>query len=119
MGFLDGVMGNASRLDPQAAAQEYGRLLAQGEQVHAAYLLVRGTRAACQGRCMLGQSRPTACTPGSARVRLRILDTYGGTGHDDTDAGCLQHAAGCRRLCHGHPDGLFADADDGLGKLYR
>ena len=41
MGFLDGVMGNASRIDPQAAAQEYGRLLAQDERGHAAYLLVR------------------------------------------------------------------------------
>lgn len=41
MGFLDGVMGNASRIDPRAAAQEFGRLLAQGEQVHAAYQLVR------------------------------------------------------------------------------
>lgn len=41
MGFLDGIMGNASRMDPAAAAQEYGRLLGHGEQVHAAYLLVR------------------------------------------------------------------------------
>jgi hypothetical protein len=41
MGFLDGIAGNASRVDPQSAAQEYARLLAQGEQVHAAYLLVR------------------------------------------------------------------------------
>jgi hypothetical protein len=41
MGFLDGITGNASRVDPVAAAQEYGRLLAQGEQVHAAYVLVR------------------------------------------------------------------------------
>ncbi|MGE0299435.1 MAG: PH domain-containing protein [Pseudonocardia sp.] len=41
MGILDGLMGNASRVDPAAAAQEYGRLLANGEQVHAAYVLVR------------------------------------------------------------------------------
>lgn len=41
MGFLDGLAGNASRIDPASAAQEYGRLLAQGEQVLAAYLLVR------------------------------------------------------------------------------
>ena len=41
MGFLDGITGNASRVDPASAAQEYGRLLTQGEQVHAAYLLVR------------------------------------------------------------------------------
>ena len=41
MGFLDGITGNASRVDPGGVAQEYGRLLAQGEQVHAAYQLVR------------------------------------------------------------------------------
>jgi hypothetical protein len=41
MGLLDGIMGNASRIDPRAAAQEFGRLLAQGEQVHAAYQLIR------------------------------------------------------------------------------
>ena len=41
MGFLDGIRGNASQVDPAAAAQEYARLLAPGEQVHAAYLLVR------------------------------------------------------------------------------
>ena len=41
MGPLDGIMGNAARVDPRAAAQEYARLLGQGEQVHAAYHLVR------------------------------------------------------------------------------
>ncbi|WP_067698786.1 PH domain-containing protein [Nocardia jejuensis] len=41
MGLIDGIMGNAGRIDPAAAQQEYGRLLGQGEQVHAAYLLVR------------------------------------------------------------------------------
>lgn len=41
MGLLDGVMGNASRLDPAKAAHEYGRLLGQGERVQAAYQLVR------------------------------------------------------------------------------
>jgi hypothetical protein len=41
MGFLDGLAGNASRVDPRSAAQEYGRLLAQDEQGHAAYQLVR------------------------------------------------------------------------------
>ena len=35
------MMGNASKLDPRAAAQEFGRLLSQGEQIHAAYQLVR------------------------------------------------------------------------------
>jgi len=41
VGLLDGIIGNASRVDPAVAAQEYGRLLAQGEQVQAAYQLVR------------------------------------------------------------------------------
>jgi len=41
MGFLDGLTGNASRGDPRAVAEEYARLLAQGEQVQAAYQLVR------------------------------------------------------------------------------
>ncbi|GAA1847955.1 PH domain-containing protein [Pseudonocardia ailaonensis] len=41
MGMLDGVLGNASRIDPRAAAQEFSRLLSQGEQVHAAYQLIR------------------------------------------------------------------------------
>ncbi|MEV0700270.1 PH domain-containing protein [Saccharopolyspora sp. NPDC050389] len=41
MGLFDGMLGNASRVDPRAAAQEFGRLLAQGEEVHAAYQLVR------------------------------------------------------------------------------
>jgi hypothetical protein len=41
MGRLDGIIGNASRIDPHAAAQEYGRLFAHGEQVNAAYQLVR------------------------------------------------------------------------------
>ena len=41
MGVLNGLIGNASRIDPAAAAREYGRLLGQGEQVRAAYQLVR------------------------------------------------------------------------------
>ena len=41
MGFLDGLTGNASRGDPRAVAEEYARLFAQGEQVQAAYQLVR------------------------------------------------------------------------------
>jgi hypothetical protein len=41
MGMLDGMLGNASRIDPRKAAQEFGKLLSQGEQVHAAYQLIR------------------------------------------------------------------------------
>ncbi|MFI6870481.1 PH domain-containing protein [Nocardia sp. NPDC050406] len=41
MGLIDGIMGNAGRIDPNSAQQEYGKLFGQGEQVYAAYLLVR------------------------------------------------------------------------------
>ncbi|GGX83304.1 hypothetical protein GCM10010358_42030 [Streptomyces minutiscleroticus] len=37
------LFGNAHSVDPVSAQQEYGRLLGQGEQVHAAYLLIRDT----------------------------------------------------------------------------
>lgn len=41
MGLFDGMLGNASRVDPRTAAQEFGRLLAQDEQIHAAYRIIR------------------------------------------------------------------------------
>ncbi|MFR9750758.1 PH domain-containing protein [Nocardia sp. 004] len=41
MGLMDGLMGNAGRIDPGRAQQEYARLFGEGEQVYAAYLLVR------------------------------------------------------------------------------
>ncbi|MFC6009937.1 PH domain-containing protein [Nocardia lasii] len=41
MGLLDGMMGNAGRIDPNTAQQEYAKLFGQGEQVYAAYILVR------------------------------------------------------------------------------
>lgn len=41
MGLIDGLMGNAGRIDPGQAQQEYGKLLGNGEQIYAAYLLVR------------------------------------------------------------------------------
>ncbi|GAB2678279.1 PH domain-containing protein [Saccharopolyspora gloriosae] len=41
MALFGGMMGNASSIDPRAAAKEFGRLLAQGEVVHAAYQLIR------------------------------------------------------------------------------
>lgn len=41
MGVLDGMLGNASKIDPAKAAAEYARLLGHQEQVHAAYQLVR------------------------------------------------------------------------------
>ncbi|WP_051026566.1 PH domain-containing protein [Nocardia higoensis] len=41
MGLMDGLMGNAGRIDPAGAQQEYARLLGNGEQVYTAYILVR------------------------------------------------------------------------------
>ena len=38
-----GLFGNAHTVDKATAQQEYARLLGQGEQVHAAYQLVRDT----------------------------------------------------------------------------
>ncbi|WP_329118277.1 PH domain-containing protein [Streptomyces sp. NBC_01353] len=37
------LFGNAHKIDPAQAQQDYARLLGQGEQVHAAYLLIRDT----------------------------------------------------------------------------
>ena len=41
MGLLDGVMGNASKIDPAKIQQEFARILAPGERVEHAYQLLR------------------------------------------------------------------------------
>ncbi|WP_028312584.1 PH domain-containing protein [Derxia gummosa] len=41
MGLLDGMLGNASKIDPAKIAEEFGRLLAPGEVVEHAYQLIR------------------------------------------------------------------------------
>ncbi len=41
MGLLNGIIGIATRIDSASAQKDYGRLLGQGEQVQAAYQLVR------------------------------------------------------------------------------
>lgn len=41
MGLLDGVLGNASKIDIGKIQQEFSRLLAPGEQVEHAYQLIR------------------------------------------------------------------------------
>lgn len=41
MGFLDGVMGNASKIDAAKIQQEFAQLLAPGESVQHAYQLLR------------------------------------------------------------------------------
>ena len=41
MGILDGLLGNASKIDPAWIQQEFGRVLAPGETVEHAYKLIR------------------------------------------------------------------------------
>lgn len=42
-GATMGLFGNAHTVDPVSAQRDYARLLGQGEQVHAAFLLIRDT----------------------------------------------------------------------------
>lgn len=67
-----------------------GLSFAMAGDVAAAYEVVRITRAALQGTCLLGQGRGTPCAEDPVRVRLRVHDLYG---HHDLDASCIQHAA--------------------------
>lgn len=41
MGILDGVLGNASKIDPSKIQQEFSKILALGERVEHAYQLIR------------------------------------------------------------------------------
>jgi hypothetical protein len=41
MGLLGGILGNASKIDPSQIQQEFGKILAPGENVEHAYQLVR------------------------------------------------------------------------------
>ena len=41
MGLLDGVLGNASKIDPAKIQQEFAQILAPGERVEHAYQLIR------------------------------------------------------------------------------
>lgn len=41
MGILDGVLGNASKIDPAKIQEEFGQILAPGERVEHAYQLIR------------------------------------------------------------------------------
>ena len=41
MGLLDGILGNASKVDPATIQQEFARILATGERVEHAYQLIR------------------------------------------------------------------------------
>ncbi|MCR5976695.1 PH domain-containing protein [Gordonia jinghuaiqii] len=41
MGIMNGMMGNAGRIDPRQGQAEYAKLLGQGETVDAGYRLVR------------------------------------------------------------------------------
>lgn len=41
MGLFDGMLGNASKIDPTKIQQEFARILAPGESVEHAYQLIR------------------------------------------------------------------------------
>lgn len=41
MGLLDGLLGNASKIDPARIQQEFSRILTTGERVEHAYKLIR------------------------------------------------------------------------------
>ena len=41
MGLLDGVLGNASKIDPAKIQQEFAQILTPGEKVEHAYQLIR------------------------------------------------------------------------------
>lgn len=41
MGLLDGVLGNASKIDPQTIQRDFAQILAPGEKVEHAYQLIR------------------------------------------------------------------------------
>jgi hypothetical protein len=41
MGLLDGMLGNASKIDAAKIQEEFGRILAPGERVEHAYQLIR------------------------------------------------------------------------------
>lgn len=43
MGLLEGLLGNASKIEPVQIQQEFARVLAPGEQVEHAYKLIRTT----------------------------------------------------------------------------
>jgi len=41
MGLMSGITGNAAKLDAQRALEEFGRLPGPGEEIHAAFVLIR------------------------------------------------------------------------------
>ena len=41
MGFLDGLMGNASEVEPEKIEGEFAQVIASGERIEKAYLLIR------------------------------------------------------------------------------
>lgn len=43
MGLIDGLLGNASKIEPEKVQQEFARILTAGERVEHAYQLIRDT----------------------------------------------------------------------------
>jgi hypothetical protein len=53
VGIMSGITGNAGVLDPGAATAEFGRLLANGEKIYAAFDFVRDAMLFTNGRLIL------------------------------------------------------------------
>jgi hypothetical protein len=53
MGIMSGITGNAGPMDPGAAANEFARLLSNGEHVYAAFDFVRDAMLFTNGRLIL------------------------------------------------------------------
>ncbi len=53
MGFLNGIMGNASQMSKEKAQKDYGHILATDEEIEVAYLIVRDAIIFTQKRLIL------------------------------------------------------------------
>lgn len=53
MGLLQGLLGNASQISPQEAANELGGVLAQNEQVQMAFRIIRDLIVFTNGRMLI------------------------------------------------------------------
>jgi hypothetical protein len=76
----------AQRLTEQPLTGRVGSAVADGHR------LARAARAARLRVCTLGDASEVSCGSDARRIRLRLYDTHGGTGHTDTEPGCVAHA---------------------------
>jgi hypothetical protein len=89
MGFLDGLMGNASEIDPHTTHQEFAQLWAPGEQVERAYQIIRDMLLFTNKRLVIvnrqgitGSKTEYASIPYRSIIRFSVETA----GHFDLDA---------------------------------